>query len=168
MFEHWPFTWSWTGCCSPLRVGSSLLLCKPIYVLMVCNFSQAHSCSGLCSADGTCEIETAPQSIEATFTGRHETFQYTKVCQSNWYSSHWNWHTPSIVFPRFAYTTIVSEHPSKIHHFIQLQNDSHASYLSRVENANTQASIRIVWIHLRSISVKHGQLLFAIFSENIA
>ncbi|KAG2130165.1 uncharacterized protein EDB93DRAFT_1181059 [Suillus bovinus] len=29
--------------------------------------------------DGICEIETAPQSIEATFTGRHETFQYTKV-----------------------------------------------------------------------------------------
>ncbi|KAJ7210563.1 hypothetical protein GGX14DRAFT_451174 [Mycena pura] len=40
---------------------------------------QPHSCSALCQADGTCEIETAPQSIEATFTGRHETFQYTKL-----------------------------------------------------------------------------------------
>ncbi|KAJ7246483.1 hypothetical protein C8J57DRAFT_1360578 [Mycena rebaudengoi] len=40
---------------------------------------QSHNCAALCQADGTCEIETAPQSIEATFTGRHETFQYTKL-----------------------------------------------------------------------------------------
>ena len=26
-----------------------------------------------------CEIQTAPQSIKATFTGRHKVFQYTKV-----------------------------------------------------------------------------------------
>ncbi|KAJ7091563.1 hypothetical protein B0H15DRAFT_836658 [Mycena belliarum] len=42
---------------------------------------QIHNCAALCQADGTCEIETAPQSIEATFTGRHETFQYTKYSQ---------------------------------------------------------------------------------------
>ncbi|KAJ7763628.1 hypothetical protein DFH07DRAFT_1059276 [Mycena maculata] len=42
---------------------------------------QTHNCAALCQADGTCEIETAPQSIEATFTGRHETFQYTKYSQ---------------------------------------------------------------------------------------
>ncbi|KAJ7509859.1 hypothetical protein B0H11DRAFT_2270198 [Mycena galericulata] len=42
---------------------------------------QSHNCAALCQADGTCEIETAPQSIEATFTGRHETFQYTKYSQ---------------------------------------------------------------------------------------
>jgi hypothetical protein len=41
--------------------------------------SQGHSCNALCGADGICTIETAPQSIEATFTGRHETFHYTKV-----------------------------------------------------------------------------------------
>jgi len=41
---------------------------------------QEHLCASGCSAPGICEIETAPQSIEATFTGRHETFQYTKVC----------------------------------------------------------------------------------------
>ena len=41
---------------------------------------QEHLCASGCSAQGICEIETAPQSIEATFTGRHETFQYTKVC----------------------------------------------------------------------------------------
>ena len=41
--------------------------------------SEEHPCTALCSADGICEIETAPQAIEATFTGRHETFQYTKV-----------------------------------------------------------------------------------------
>src|SRR6266404_2343981 len=41
--------------------------------------SQEHSCSALCSAAGICQIDTTPQSIDATFTGRHETFQYTKV-----------------------------------------------------------------------------------------
>ncbi|KAI6035782.1 hypothetical protein EDC04DRAFT_2880315 [Pisolithus marmoratus] len=39
---------------------------------------QEHLCTAMCSAQGICEIETAPHSIEATFTGRHETFQYTK------------------------------------------------------------------------------------------
>ncbi|KAH9029425.1 hypothetical protein EDB85DRAFT_1867188 [Lactarius pseudohatsudake] len=43
---------------------------------------QEHSCSALCSAAGICQIDTTPQSIEATFTGRHETFQYTKVSAS--------------------------------------------------------------------------------------
>ncbi|KAG6369029.1 hypothetical protein JVT61DRAFT_1964, partial [Boletus reticuloceps] len=41
---------------------------------------QEHLCAAICAAPGICEIETAPHSIEATFTGRHETFQYTKVC----------------------------------------------------------------------------------------
>ncbi|KAI6161871.1 hypothetical protein EDD17DRAFT_1480245 [Pisolithus thermaeus] len=40
-----------------------------------------HLCSVDCSVPGICEIETAPYSIEATFTGRHETFQYTKYSQ---------------------------------------------------------------------------------------
>ena len=40
---------------------------------------QEHPCTALCAAPGVCEIDTTPQSIEATFTGRHETFQYTKV-----------------------------------------------------------------------------------------
>ncbi|KAI9511014.1 hypothetical protein F5148DRAFT_456358 [Russula earlei] len=42
---------------------------------------EAHTCSALCSEKGICHIETAPQSIQATFTGRHETFQYTKYTQ---------------------------------------------------------------------------------------
>ncbi|KAH9963060.1 hypothetical protein BJV74DRAFT_880022 [Russula compacta] len=42
---------------------------------------EAHSCSALCSAPGICQIDTAPLSIEATFTGRHETFQYTKTIE---------------------------------------------------------------------------------------
>ncbi|KIJ61776.1 hypothetical protein HYDPIDRAFT_115606 [Hydnomerulius pinastri MD-312] len=42
---------------------------------------QEHSCSQLCTAPGICEIDMAPQSIEATFTGRHETFQYTRYSQ---------------------------------------------------------------------------------------
>ena len=41
--------------------------------------SQEHSCNALCSADGICHIDTTPLSIEATFVGRHENFQYTKV-----------------------------------------------------------------------------------------
>ncbi|KAJ7656305.1 hypothetical protein DFH06DRAFT_991968, partial [Mycena polygramma] len=40
---------------------------------------QEHKCSAFCSAEGICQIDTTPQSIEATFTGRHETFTYTKV-----------------------------------------------------------------------------------------
>jgi len=40
---------------------------------------EEHECRALCTASGVCEINTAPQSIEATFTGRNETFQYTKV-----------------------------------------------------------------------------------------
>ncbi|KAJ6484963.1 hypothetical protein DFH09DRAFT_1378006, partial [Mycena vulgaris] len=44
---------------------------------------QEHKCSALCGAPGTCQIDTAPQSIEATFTGRHETFQYTKYSQDS-------------------------------------------------------------------------------------
>ncbi|KAK7025055.1 VWFA domain-containing protein [Favolaschia claudopus] len=48
---------------------------------LVPSISAAHSCTATCQAQGICEIETAPQSIEATFTGRHETFQYTKYSQ---------------------------------------------------------------------------------------
>ncbi|KAJ7117678.1 hypothetical protein C8R44DRAFT_199862 [Mycena epipterygia] len=44
---------------------------------------QEHKCSALCSESGICQIDTAPQSIEATFTGRHETFQYTKYSQDS-------------------------------------------------------------------------------------
>ncbi|KIK81379.1 hypothetical protein PAXRUDRAFT_808137 [Paxillus rubicundulus Ve08.2h10] len=46
---------------------------------------QPHSCEVVCSARGICEIETAPHSIEATFTGRHETFQYTKLLDDAYY-----------------------------------------------------------------------------------
>ncbi|KAK0189051.1 hypothetical protein F5146DRAFT_693680 [Armillaria mellea] len=42
---------------------------------------QEHPCPGVCAAHGSCEIDTAPQSIKATFTGRHETFEYTKYSQ---------------------------------------------------------------------------------------
>ena len=43
-------------------------------------YRQEHLCTDVCAAPGICEIETAPHSIEATFRGRNETFQYTKVC----------------------------------------------------------------------------------------
>ncbi|KAH9023069.1 hypothetical protein EDB83DRAFT_1992577 [Lactarius deliciosus] len=42
---------------------------------------EAHSCPALCAAPGICKIDTSPQSIEATFTGKHETFQYTRYTQ---------------------------------------------------------------------------------------
>ncbi|KAH0834248.1 hypothetical protein J3R83DRAFT_11580 [Lanmaoa asiatica] len=41
---------------------------------------QEHSCTGDCTAPGICEIVSKPLSIKAMFTGRNETFQYTKVC----------------------------------------------------------------------------------------
>ncbi|KAJ7180889.1 hypothetical protein C8R46DRAFT_1070879 [Mycena filopes] len=44
---------------------------------------QEHACSALCQSDGICQIDTTPQAIEATFTGRHETFQYTKYSQDS-------------------------------------------------------------------------------------
>ena len=40
---------------------------------------EAHSCSKLCDAPGICKIETSPQAIEATITGKLGTFQYIKV-----------------------------------------------------------------------------------------
>ncbi|KAI9443823.1 hypothetical protein H4582DRAFT_1807697 [Lactarius indigo] len=40
---------------------------------------EAHLCSRLCGALGICQINMSPQPIEATFTGKHETFQYTRV-----------------------------------------------------------------------------------------
>ncbi|KAH8979281.1 hypothetical protein EDB92DRAFT_1980226 [Lactarius akahatsu] len=43
---------------------------------------EAHSCSERCAVPGICQIDTSPQSIEATFTGRHETFQYTRCVQT--------------------------------------------------------------------------------------
>ncbi|KAI0250873.1 hypothetical protein BJV78DRAFT_1393001 [Lactifluus subvellereus] len=42
---------------------------------------EPHPCPELCSAPGICQIETTPTSVEATFTGRHEMFQYTKYSQ---------------------------------------------------------------------------------------
>ncbi|KAF9239496.1 hypothetical protein BU15DRAFT_88040 [Melanogaster broomeanus] len=40
---------------------------------------QEHPCPERCTAPGVCEIDTTPQSIEETFKGMHECFQYTKV-----------------------------------------------------------------------------------------
>lgn len=43
------------------------------------DFSQQHDCPSLCQLPSICRIDTTPQSVEATFTGRHDTFQYTKA-----------------------------------------------------------------------------------------
>ena len=51
----------------------------PFTMIFTWTSRQEHSCSALCSAAGICQIVPTPQSVEATFTGRHETFQYTKV-----------------------------------------------------------------------------------------
>ncbi|KAG8956419.1 hypothetical protein FRC03_010886, partial [Tulasnella sp. 419] len=50
--------------------GSELHLCH-----------QKHDCPQLCEAPGICWIETEPKSIETTFIGAHETFQFTKYTQ---------------------------------------------------------------------------------------
>ncbi|KAG8952848.1 hypothetical protein FRC03_012004, partial [Tulasnella sp. 419] len=42
---------------------------------------QKHDCPHLCEAPGICRIETEPKSIETTFVGAHETFQFTKYTQ---------------------------------------------------------------------------------------
>ena len=51
----------------------------PSAILFTWTSREEHSCNALCSADGICQIDTTPQSIEETFIGRHETFQFTKV-----------------------------------------------------------------------------------------
>lgn len=67
-------------------VAGSFHLCGSVFVQIEGSFElkgrsnrEAHPCSALCPAPGICQIDTAPLSVEATFTGRHETFQYTKV-----------------------------------------------------------------------------------------
>ncbi|KAG8921722.1 hypothetical protein FRC02_012397, partial [Tulasnella sp. 418] len=42
---------------------------------------QEHTCPYECEAQGICEINTEPRSVETTFTGTHETFQFTKYTQ---------------------------------------------------------------------------------------
>ncbi|KDN33971.1 hypothetical protein RSAG8_12942, partial [Rhizoctonia solani AG-8 WAC10335] len=42
---------------------------------------QEHSCTMLCEALGICEIQTQPFAINEQFTGRYETFQYTRYAQ---------------------------------------------------------------------------------------
>jgi hypothetical protein len=61
--------------------------------------SEAHSCPAFCSAPGTCQIDTAPMSVEATFTGRHDTFQYTKVSETRLY-------TGSLLIPAYPLHSI--------------------------------------------------------------
>lgn len=62
-------------------VGKSMSRWKCGYSLIdfVRDFRQEHICKALCQSRGICKIETAPQSVEVTFSGRHDTFQYTKV-----------------------------------------------------------------------------------------
>ncbi|KAG8930696.1 hypothetical protein FRC01_002390, partial [Tulasnella sp. 417] len=42
---------------------------------------QEHPCRRQCEADGICEVNTTPHSVETTFTGKHSTFSYTKYTQ---------------------------------------------------------------------------------------
>ncbi|KEP46929.1 von willebrand factor type A domain protein, partial [Rhizoctonia solani 123E] len=42
---------------------------------------QEHNCSRLCEADGICQIETRPSAIQDQFSGRHESFMYTRYTQ---------------------------------------------------------------------------------------
>ena len=65
---------------------------------------KTHLCPELCSFPGICHIDTTPQSIQATFTGRHETFQYTKVIRSVLSSAAflYSLFVPHIAHTRFA------------------------------------------------------------------
>ena len=65
----------------------------PSTILFTWTSSEEHSCKALCSAEGICQIDTTPQSMEVTFTGRHEMFRYTKVsaCLSKLLHRYWKW-----------------------------------------------------------------------------
>ncbi|PAV19468.1 hypothetical protein PNOK_0440200 [Pyrrhoderma noxium] len=43
--------------------------------------SQEHKCRSECESIGVCEIDTVPHSIEETFNGAHDQFQYTRYTQ---------------------------------------------------------------------------------------
>ncbi|KAH7337769.1 hypothetical protein B0J17DRAFT_573376 [Rhizoctonia solani] len=42
---------------------------------------QAHSCTMLCEAPGICDVKTQPFAINEQFTGRYESFQFTRYAQ---------------------------------------------------------------------------------------
>ena len=67
---------------SPVWVSIDCRTSKEVSRPTNCITSEAHPCPEDCSGPGTCQIDTAPMSVEATFTGRHETFQYTKVSET--------------------------------------------------------------------------------------
>lgn len=62
---------------SPMLITPHALSNRRSRIFLSC--SQEHSCSAECGALGVCQVDTAPSSVEATFSGRHESFQYTKV-----------------------------------------------------------------------------------------
>ncbi|KAK7684549.1 hypothetical protein QCA50_012496 [Cerrena zonata] len=64
--------------CKRLCASSSHLHALDKNAIHLCG--QEHPCLESCQSPGLCLIETTPESIEAIFTGRYETFQYTKVC----------------------------------------------------------------------------------------
>ena len=67
---------------SPVWVSIECRTSKEVSRPTNCTTREAHSCPAFCSTPGTCQIDTEPISVEATFTGRHETFQYTKVSET--------------------------------------------------------------------------------------
>ncbi|KAH7337773.1 hypothetical protein B0J17DRAFT_573266 [Rhizoctonia solani] len=42
---------------------------------------QEHNCARLCEEDGICQVETRPSAIQEQFSGRHESFMYTRFTQ---------------------------------------------------------------------------------------
>jgi hypothetical protein len=74
--------------------------------------SEAHPCRELCSALGTCQIDTTPMSVQATFTGRHETFQYTKVSETGLFTD------PLLIPPHLSHSIRkVCKEPFVLHLF---------------------------------------------------
>lgn len=113
-----------------------------------------HSCSGLCKALGTCEIETTPQSIESTFTGRHESFQYTKVrfvqlCVSSCDLMSHKYSQGLAEFPKFERD--LSPHS-------QLPSDLHVLFRSPKGGSSTQEITVIQQTPTCSISARPGKI----------
>ncbi|KAH9005432.1 hypothetical protein EDB86DRAFT_2825090 [Lactarius hatsudake] len=93
-----------TGRHSPVRKVVAFLASKSMNrIAAILDFAQLHASSAndfainrtstgshlaRTTCVGICQIDTSPQSIEATFTGRHETFQYTRYTQGHTQQEH--------------------------------------------------------------------------------
>ena len=149
---------------SPVWASIDCRASKEVCRLTNCITSEAHSCTAFCSAPGICQIDTAPMSVEATFTGRHETFQYTKVSEMCLFTDPClSRRILRIVFARFVrsrfhLTFLTSE---------QLPSVYNASRPSIQENCRIRVLISIAKISRYSTSVKLGMVSLTRYSASV-